>query len=362
MRQLSDPQTFSEPGRVWLHRFAVVAALVTFCLLWVGGLVTSHGAGMAVPDWPTTYGYNMFLFPISKWTGGIFYEHSHRLVASAVGLLTVVLAVWIWLKDDRAWLRRLGVLAVILVIAQGVLGGLRVTAMKDEIGIFHATLAQLFFILICAVALFTSSWWQRAQSLVREDAGGLHQWTVALAALILVQLVLGASMRHQHAGLAIPDFPLAYGAIWPASDDVSVARYNQARGEVHATNPLTAGQIHLQMAHRIVAVLVLVGAAALALRVGRRFAQAASVRRLSRLLLGLILIQATLGAFTIWTNKAADVATAHVALGALSFMASALMAIVARRTVVVGTIAWSRGTVPELSGARRPAVEEALEA
>ncbi len=367
MRQLSDPLT-SDPltsgdsGRVWLHLFAVATALVTFCLLWVGGLVTSHGAGMAVPDWPTTYGYNMFLFPISKWTGGIFYEHSHRLVASAVGLLTVVLAVWVWLKDDRAWLRRLSVLAVVLVIAQGVLGGLRVTAMKDEIGIFHATLAQLFFILICAVALFTSAWWRRAQSLVREDAGGLHQWTGALAALILVQLILGASMRHQHAGLAIPDFPLAYGAIWPASDDASVARYNQARGEVHATNPLTAGQIHLQMAHRIVALLVLAGAAALAVRVGRRFAQAAAVRRLARLLLGLIAIQAALGAFTIWTNKAADIATAHVALGALCFMVAALLAIVARRTVVVGTMAWSRGAVPDLSGVRRPAVEEVLEA
>ncbi len=362
MNRNSAAPASADRGRPWLHRFAVATALVTFCLLWVGGLVTSHGAGMAVPDWPTTYGYNMFLFPISKWTGGIFYEHSHRLVASAVGLLTVILAVWIWLKDDRAWLRRLGVLAVIMVIAQGVLGGLRVTAMKDEIGIFHATLAQLFFILICSLAVFTSAWWQRAQTLVREDARGLHRWTFALAGLILLQLVLGASMRHQHAGLAIPDFPLAYGKVWPAADAASVGRYNQARGEVNAINPITAAQIHLQMAHRMVAVVVLAGAVALAVRVGRRYGQAVAVRRLTRLLLALIAMQATLGAITIWTNKAADIATAHVALGALCFAASALVAVVARRTVMVGTIAWSRGTVPGMSGARRPVVAEVLEA
>ena len=93
------PQTNFNP---WLHRFAVLTALATLALLGVGGLVTSHGVGMAVPDWPTTYGYNMFFFPISKWTGGIFYEHSHRLVASGVGLLTTLLAVWLWLL----WLRR----------------------------------------------------------------------------------------------------------------------------------------------------------------------------------------------------------------------------------------------------------------
>src|SRR6186997_3299080 len=101
----------------------------------MGGLVTSHGVGLSVPDWPTTYGYNMFFFPFSKWVGGVMYEHTHRLAASLVGLLTVALAVWLHLGESRTWLRRLGWLAVFLVILQGVLGGLRVTALKDEIGI-----------------------------------------------------------------------------------------------------------------------------------------------------------------------------------------------------------------------------------
>ena len=139
----------------WLHRFALFTAASTLCLIWLGGLVTSHSAGMAVPDWPTTYGYNMFFFPVSRWVGGVFYEHSHRLVASGIGFLTVILAVWLWLKEERSWLRRLGYIALCAVVLQGVLGGLRVTQMKDVIGVFHATLAQIFFALLCSIALCT---------------------------------------------------------------------------------------------------------------------------------------------------------------------------------------------------------------
>src|SRR6476659_7666659 len=136
----------------WLNRFACLTAVITLVLVCIGGLVTSHGAGMAVPDWPTTFGYNMFFFPISKWVGGIFYEHTHRLFASGVGFLTIILAVWLGLKEERRWLRWLGLAALVAVILQGVLGGLRVVWMKDEIGIFHAALAQLYFALICAIA------------------------------------------------------------------------------------------------------------------------------------------------------------------------------------------------------------------
>jgi len=92
----------------WLHRFALLTAAATLFLIWMGGLVTSHGAGMAVPDWPTTYGYNLFFFPSSKWVGGIFYEHTHRLVATGIGFLTVILAVWLWLRKERRWMRSWG--------------------------------------------------------------------------------------------------------------------------------------------------------------------------------------------------------------------------------------------------------------
>src|ERR1041385_7248111 len=145
----------------WLHRFAVLTAACTFPLIFIGGLVTSKGAGLAVPDWPNTYGYNLFLFPPSKWVGNIFYEHGHRLFASMVGLLTTILAVWLWRKEPRRWVRRLGVIAFGTVVLQGVLGGLRVVLLKDEIGIFHACLAQAFFGLLVIIALATSPFWQQ---------------------------------------------------------------------------------------------------------------------------------------------------------------------------------------------------------
>src|SRR5438034_6780032 len=120
---------------VWPHRLAVILACATFPLLFIGGLVPSKGAGLAVPDWPTSFGYNMFLYPWSKMVGNIFYEHSHRLVASFVGLLTIGLALALWLREPRPWLRRLGFAAFALVILQGVLGCLRVVLLDQALAI-----------------------------------------------------------------------------------------------------------------------------------------------------------------------------------------------------------------------------------
>src|SRR5471032_61649 len=146
---------------IWLNRFAWLMCIATLFLICSGGMVTSKGVGLAVPDWPTTFGYNMFLFPVSKWVGGIFFEHTHRLVASTVGFLMIILAIWLWGGDDRRWLRNLGFAALGLVILQGVLGGLRVTMLKDEIGVFHACLAQGFFAMLIVITLATSRLWHR---------------------------------------------------------------------------------------------------------------------------------------------------------------------------------------------------------
>jgi cytochrome c oxidase assembly protein subunit 15 len=380
-----------------LHGFAVFLAVATLGLLGVGGLVTSHGAGMAVPDWPNTYGYNMFFFPFSQWVGGVFYEHTHRLVASGVGLLTVVLALWlygrrarrvmrwggltlllvgvgvavaspgrwgdgvvlslagvalfgaswIWPRSEPSatWLRRCGLAAVVAIVLQGVLGGLRVVLLKDAIGIFHAALAQLFFVLICAMALFTSRWWQ---SLPGRNVSAIDYRLATLflltTVLILGQLALGAAMRHQHAGLAIPDFPLAYGRLWPGMDAASIAHYNARRLEIVAVNPITALQIGLQMAHRFLALAIL-SAAAFAARSARRTLGARNpLSRLALGWLGLILTQALLGAATIWSNKAADIATAHVIVGALCLMVGAVMSLVAFRELA-GSSRWADSPV-----------------
>src|SRR5918995_854573 len=110
----------------WLHRFAKLVAASTVLLIAAGGMVTSTGSGLSVPDWPNTYGWFMFSFPVSKWVGGIFYEHSHRLIASTVGFLTIIMAVWTWRGEPRRWLRRLAFVALGAVIVQGLLGGLTV--------------------------------------------------------------------------------------------------------------------------------------------------------------------------------------------------------------------------------------------
>src|ERR1039458_3013983 len=154
----------SARSTIWLNRFAWLMCVATLFLICSGGMVTTKGVGLAVPDWPTTFGYNMFLFPVSKWVGGIFFEHTHRLIASIVGFMTIILAVWLGLGEDRRWVRSLGYLALASVILQGVLGGLRVTTLKDEIGIFHACLAQAFLGLLVVIALATTKFWQTISS------------------------------------------------------------------------------------------------------------------------------------------------------------------------------------------------------
>ncbi|HMJ05227.1 MAG TPA: COX15/CtaA family protein [Chthoniobacterales bacterium] len=298
----------------WLNRFAWLLSGLTLFLICSGGMVTSKGVGLAVPDWPTTFGYNMFLFPISQWIGGVFFEHTHRLIASVIGILTIVLAVWLWRAETRRWMRILGVVALGSVILQGVLGGLRVTLLKDEIGIFHACLAQAFFGLLVFIALATSEHWIQANASSLEGAA---VWLpIITVALIYLQLGLGATMRHQHRDLAIFDFPAAYGRVIPDVSAEALARVNSWR-DARAFSEVTAAQIWLQMVHRFVALLIaggVVGSWFLLSR-SRGFATETSVV-LSRWWIFFLAVQITLGAWVIWSNKAADIATAHVAVGA----------------------------------------------
>ena len=181
----------------WLHRLARLTAGATFLLIVIGGIVTSTDSGLAVPDWPTTFGYNMFLYPLSEMVGGILYEHSHRLMGSLVGLLTVGLFVFILAKDSRKWLKWLGLAALIAVIVQGVLGGLRVTQINRNFAIVHACLAQAFFALLCGMAWFTSrDWWQDRIESTTATAQKLRRLSLITTGLIYVQLIFGAVLRH----------------------------------------------------------------------------------------------------------------------------------------------------------------------
>src|SRR4029079_16695575 len=144
-----------------MHRFAKLLAAATVVLILAGSLVTSHDAGLSVPDWPTSYGWNMFTFPPSMWVANILYDHGPRLIASTVGFLTIVLAIWLWIAERRSWLRWLGVAALGAVIAQGLLGGLTVLLfLPPAVSTAHAGRAEIFFCLTVAIALFTSPGWK----------------------------------------------------------------------------------------------------------------------------------------------------------------------------------------------------------
>ena len=187
----------------WMHRFSCLLAGATFVLIVAGANVTSHRAGLAVPDWPTTYGQFMFSFPISKWVGNILYEHGHRLIASTVGMMTIVLAFWLVRKESRRWVRILGIVALAAVIAQGVLGGLTVKLMlPPAISIAHAGLAEIFFSLTIALALFTSAAWQNGPAPIESSNARRVRCLAAVTTLVTyLQILLGAAIRHAETAL-----------------------------------------------------------------------------------------------------------------------------------------------------------------
>jgi heme a synthase len=173
------------------HRLARGTAVATAVLIVFGGLVTNTGAALAVPDWPSTFGHNLFLYPWSGMIGGIFYEHSHRLLGATVGLLTLALCAALWRRGGR--LRILGVVAVVTVVAQGVLGGLRVVLLRDEIALLHGPLAQAFFALIATLVYLTSP---AATATTAPVDAGLRRLAIVAAVATYAQIVLGALLTH----------------------------------------------------------------------------------------------------------------------------------------------------------------------
>ncbi|MBI4537320.1 MAG: COX15/CtaA family protein [candidate division NC10 bacterium] len=185
------------PANPWPHRLALVTCAATFILILFGGLVTGLGAGLAVPDWPSTFGHNMFLFPPTKMVGGIFYEHTHRLIGSLAGLSTASLAVALWLWERRRWLRWLGTAALLTIIGQGVLGGLRVVWLSDNLAMVHGIVAQSFFALVAGLAVVTAKAWHRAEPCPHQGAlGAIQRWALLTAGTAYLQVVFGAVLTH----------------------------------------------------------------------------------------------------------------------------------------------------------------------
>lgn len=183
----------------WPHRLALAVACATFPLIFVGGLVTSYDAGMAVPDWPTTYGYNLFLYPWETWVFGpwdLFIEHGHRLLGAAVGLLSIALVVVAWRCENRCWFRWLCVVALVAVCIQGLLGGLRVNLDEIQLAKIHGCFGPAFFALAAALAAMSSPRWREAVPAEYAAAPKLRRVATSTAALAYLQLVIGAHLRH----------------------------------------------------------------------------------------------------------------------------------------------------------------------
>jgi heme a synthase len=294
----------SDETPVWLRRFTKLVAGSTLFLIFAGAMVTSTGSGLAVPDWPLSYG--MVMPPM---IGGIFYEHGHRMIAATVGLLTVIQAVWLQLREPKRFTRILGWCSVGAVIAQGVLGGVTVLLLlPHSVSIAHAALAEIFFCLNASIAFFASRFFRASRVLEKGDAPiGL---TSSLVIVIYIQILIGAVMRHLGAGLAIPDFPTSFGHLLP---------------------PFTTLEVGVNFAHRLggacVAGLVIYTVIRL-----RRFEAAHPLRQLANLLATVVAIQIILGGYVVWSERQPVMTSVHVMTGAAT-LALALVTALTAHTV-----------------------------
>ena len=415
-----------------LHAMAWGVLLLAFPLIFMGGLVTSRGAGLSVPDWPNSFGYNMFLFPPSQWVGGIWYEHVHRLLGTAVGFAALSFTLlawgpasgagarrrigiatlaslaatgacvgyvlvlragggweteagfWKWFqhvivgfgslalvgmvayvarrREPRRWLRWTAVGLLVAVCVQGILGGQRVDLVSLTLAIFHGCFAHCFFAFSAGVVLFTSKWWVLGRGVSPSIAdqkgtksdrtrfgpglrlgvgsgsggesgsgrvGGLGPvvWLGGFAmACIVTQLAVGATMRHLGAGLAIPDLPLAYGHLLPPTNSVQLAAANAQRAWVEHLPPTDLAGIWLHFAHRVGAVVVTCVLGGLILISYRRTRHLdRGTARAALAVAGLVSAQFTLGVLTVYLRKPADIASLHVATGALLLMTTVVL-------------------------------------
>lgn len=312
------------PYDPWRHRFTLACVAATVLLLLAGGLVTSTGSGLAVPDWPLSFGT---IFP--PLVGGVLYEHGHRLIAASVGLMTVALAIWFALRERRRWVRRLAAVALGAVVAQGLLGGLTVILrLPPAVSVAHACLAQAFFCALVTLALGTSRGFVESDPRPPRGRGAVSLRALGTASIALLsgQLILGAVMRHTGAGLAIPDFPLAFGALVP---------------------PLRTFEIAIHFAHRVGALVVSAAVVWTALRALRGRPRRGDLAVPALLALALLVAQILLGAASVATRLAILPTTLHLVNGALLLAACLVLTLRASRTP-----RHSLGAAPQVSGER----------
>ncbi|HIA46577.1 MAG TPA: heme A synthase [Candidatus Hydrogenedentes bacterium] len=321
---MSNSENTTAPAlRPWLSRYAKLLVVLTLFLIFMGGQVKSHEAGLAVPDWPTSFGENMFTFHYNNWVGGIWHEHTHRLVASFIGLLTIIIMVWVHIADSRKWVKNLSKLALVAVIAQGLLGGLTVVLLLPAwVSVSHGVLAQTFLMITILLAYTLSrEWREREEAPAALEGNPVLKPALIMSAVIYLQLILGAIIRHTESGLALPDFPLMAGQIVPFFTQESVDWVNNWRLDYTFETGInleqvTLAQLWAHFIHRLGAVAVLAALFYVAKRAGAARDQYPNLWKTTIALMVLVTIQILLGILTVISHRVPLITSIHVVTGA----------------------------------------------
>lgn len=328
----------------WLHRFAVLTGLVAFLLVTLGGSVTSYDAGLTVPDWPNTFGHSMFTAPLDVWYThfGTRLEHSHRLLGSLVGAMTGVLAGWILVTQrHRRWLVGVGLGLVVLVVVQGVMGGLRVTERSSVLAAVHGVTGQVFLAGLVVVAVATGRVWREADAGWGEGVkpprplNRVRAVAWPLVGLLLVQLMLGAAVRHSGSALAIPTFPDHLGHLIPPTTSAGIQQaFAELPPRYSKSGVGRPWQVWLHFAHRCGAVVVTLAVMAVLIAMARARVRRRDFWTPALVVTGLVLLQALLGVMTVMNRIDPRLATAHQACGAALLAAAVWLAL--RASVLAG--------------------------
>ena len=302
------------PYHIWLRRLSKLTVFSTLFLIFAGALVKSHEVGLSVPDWPTTYGKQMFAYPISEMVGGIFYEHGHRMVATIVGFFTMVQAIWLGFSQEPQWLKKIGFFALGMVILQGLFGGITVLFfLPPPVSIIHGILAQTFFMTTIVLAYGLSI--ERSKRTEISGSSGVKRGAVIMCGLVYVQLILGALMRHTASGMAIPDFP-TMGGLWiPTFSETMIHNINSTLFDLDI-DPVSKGQVVIHFIHRLGAIIVTGSIGFFGYKYGsfvkkNKLAFAAMVS-----IIGIVILQFSLGAITVLSERSPYIASFHVVTGA----------------------------------------------